>query len=175
MTSDPGADLVLRTLFGDLAELFGLSRPAGLCLAAVWRQAQPPCADDLVATLGLSRSNVSVALKELRGWSLVGTARIPGDRKEYLTAPPDPWDLLRLLIAGRQRLHVAPLLDRLLQGEADHGDIRLAALHEVLSKSAGALAALVTLGPDRLAERVGAIAESEGGKGGKPKKKKKKA
>ena len=87
---------------------------------------------DLVRTLGLSRSNVSNALKELRGWNLIGIARTPGDRKEYFTAPPDPWDLVGRLIAARQRHVVAPLLDRVMTAEAASADVRLAALHDVL-------------------------------------------
>ena len=104
----------LPDLFADVAQLFGLSRPAGQCFAAIWRAASAPCADDLVATLGLSRSNVSTALKELRGWNLIGLARAPGDRKDYFTAPIDPWDIFGRLMAARQRQVVAPILDRIV-------------------------------------------------------------
>src|SRR5690606_42036728 len=52
-------------IVAELGALCGISRPAGQCFAAIWRAAQPPCADDLTQALGLSRSNVSTALKEL--------------------------------------------------------------------------------------------------------------
>ena len=71
----PEAATLLATLFADVAQVFGLSRPAGQCFSAIWRAAAPPCADDLVAGLGLSRSNVSTALKELRGWGMISIVR----------------------------------------------------------------------------------------------------
>ncbi len=162
-------DQTVTGLFADLAQHFGLSRPAGQCFAAIWRAAQPPCADDLVAGLGLSRSNVSTALKELRGWGLVGIARSPGDRKEYFIAPSDPWELARLILAARQRQLIAPLLDRLLAAEEASGDVRLAVLHETLGQVSGMTEALIALAPADLAQRLNGLSET----GGKKKKKKK--
>ncbi len=54
MTSE--ADRALALLFADLAQKFGLSRPAGQCFAAIWRAAMTPSADDLTQICGLSRS-----------------------------------------------------------------------------------------------------------------------
>lgn len=163
-------DQTLPDLFADVAQFFGLSRPAGQCFAAIWRAASPPCADDLVATLGLSRSNISTALKELRGWNLIGVARTPGDRKEYFTAPPDPWDLVGRLVAARHRQVLAPILDRLVLAEAASADIRLAALHDVLRTVGSAFAALATAEGADLAARFSQL----GAPDGKPRKKKKK-
>ncbi|MEZ5885489.1 MAG: MarR family transcriptional regulator [Paracoccaceae bacterium] len=166
----PETDRALALLFADIADAFGLSRPAGQCFAAIWRAAQPPCADDLVAGLGLARSNVSTALKDLRGAGLVSVARTPGDRKEYFTAPVDPWELLRLLAAHRQRSLILPLLDRLMQAEAVTPDSRLAALHDTLSTASAAMAGLAGLDAVGFAKRIGALADPSE----KPKKKKKK-
>jgi DNA-binding transcriptional regulator GbsR (MarR family) len=55
--------LSLPLVLADMAPLLGLSRPAAQCLGAIWRAAQAPSAEDLVAQLGLSRSNVSVSVK----------------------------------------------------------------------------------------------------------------
>lgn len=163
-------------IVADLGALFGLSRPAGQCFAAIWRAAQPPCADDLTEALGLSRSNVSTALKELRDWGLISRARAPGDRKDYFTAPPDPWDLVRLLLTGRQRRAVAPLLDRLVAAEAGAPDARIAALHDTLATVSARMEALATLEPEVLATLFDADPRDEGERGpGKKKKKKKKA
>lgn len=109
----PASLPALPSIFGDFAAMFGLSRPAGQCFAAIWRQASSPCADDLVKSLGLSRSNVSTALKELRGWGLISVARVPGDRREFFVAPDDPWEVLRLIFAARQRRDFSVLADRL--------------------------------------------------------------
>lgn len=168
--AQPTPPPALTEIFADLAQVFGLSRPAGQCFAAIWRAASPPCADDLVAELGLARSNVSTALKELRSWNLIGAARAPGDRKDYFTAPTDAWDLLRLLVLARQRHLIAPLLDRLITAEAQAADSRLAALHEALVRAGAVVADLATLDQVEFAARLGAAAEDAP----RPKRKKKK-
>ncbi|MFN6951840.1 MAG: GbsR/MarR family transcriptional regulator [Albidovulum sp.] len=159
----------------ELGTLLGLSRPAGQCFAVIWRAARPPCADDLTAALGLSRSNVSTALKELRDWGLISRVRAPADRKDYFTAPPDPWEILRLLIGGWQRRAIAPLVDRLLAGAPSSGDGRASALHAALATVSSRLETLPSLG----AARLSAAFESRPGKDpanerGTPRKKKKK-
>lgn len=133
MTQDPLAELA--RLFSEIAPRFGLSRAAGACLAAIWRAAQAPSADELCATLGLSRSNVSVALKELRQAGLVQVARSPGARRDFFVADPDPWALLRGLIAERHRREIAPLLDQLSAFDRPDADPRLAALAEMATQA----------------------------------------
>lgn len=169
-TAQPTPPHALTEIFADLAQVFGLSRPAGQCFAAIWRAASPPCADDLVAELGLARSNVSTALKELRSWNLIGAARAPGDRKDYFTAPTDAWDLLRLLVLARQRHLITPLLDRLITAEAQGADSRLAALHEALERANAAIAVLASVNEAAFTRRLGATADDDA----RPKKKKKK-
>ncbi|MFM2356901.1 MAG: hypothetical protein RLZZ528_2637 [Pseudomonadota bacterium] len=157
-------------VFADLAGQFGLSRPAGRCLSAIWRAEPRPCADDLVAGLGLSRSNVSTALKELREWGLAAIHRDAGDRKEYYTAPADPWDLVAAMVAARRQRVTAPLLDRLLRIEARGGDVRAAALHETVSALDDWQERLGRLAPADFARALLATAPAAEGK----KKKKKK-
>lgn len=148
--------------FSEFGHLLGLSRPAGLCFAAIWRAAQAPCADDLTEGLGLSRSNVSTALKELRDWGLVARVRAPGDRKEYFAADPDPLTVLGAMMGAFQRRALAPAVDRLLAAE-ESGDARAAALHAALAPLSDRLAAFAALPVKDFA-----------GAGGKKKKKKRK-
>ncbi len=161
-------------ILADLAEAAGLSRPAGLCLGAIWRAAQAPCADDLVAGLGLSRSNVSTALKELRGWALVGIARAPGERREFFTAPADPWELIRLIMAGRRARLLTPILDRLMRAEAESetGDVRLAALYDALSTLDHAIDLLTRSDARDLSRAIAGL--GQGREQAKPTRKKKK-
>lgn len=164
------ADQTLAEIFGDIAQTFGLSRPAGQCFSRIWRAARPPCADDLVTSLGIARSNVSTALKELRGWNMISAARVPGDRKEYFTAPADPWEVLRLITGARQRQLVAPLMDRLLAAEAANPDARLAALHAALSSISDMLSTLAAQDSSHFARSFARLQ----GVDPKPQKKKKK-
>lgn len=168
MDSDPA----IVALISGLGASLGLSRPAGQCFAAIWRAAQAPCADDLVAGLGLSRSNVSTALKELRAWGLVAVARAPGDRKEYFVAPADPWVLAGRLIGERQRREVAPALDRLLALEGDGA--RRADLAGTLAEISAWMAALARLPPAELAAYMRALPEPGRAEAARKKKKKKK-
>jgi DNA-binding transcriptional regulator GbsR (MarR family) len=164
----------LASVCADIAALMGFSRPAGQCFAAIWRSARAPCADDLTAELGLSRSNVSTALKELRQAGLVSVARAPGVRKEYFIAPSDPWNVLRLLLAARRGRDIAPLLDRVLSAEAAVPDARFAALHETLSSIDKWMAALAR--PDSPALRSAfTLPTTDDRNAPKKKKKKKKA
>lgn len=138
MTSE--VDHALATIFGDLAQKFGLSKPAGHCFAAIWRAAMAPTADDLTEICGLSRSGVSVALKELRAWGLIDAARSPGNRRDFFVAPADPWELARRIIAERQRRDLAPALDRLQDIAADARAADLIALLEATSAFTSTLA-----------------------------------
>lgn len=165
----------LPRLFAEIAPRFGLSRPAGLCLGAIWRAAEAPSADDLVTSLGISRSNVSTALKELRGWGLIEVTRAFGTRRELFLAPSDPWALARQLIAERQRRDIAPVIDRLAALEAAGEDPRAADLRAAFEAGSDWLAALARHEPGELAQLMGASGGEFGflsAEGGKKKKKK---
>lgn len=158
--------------FSELAQLLGLTRPAGLCFAAIWRAAQAPCADDLTGMLGLSRSNVSTALKELRDWNLISRVRAPGDRKEYFAAEPDAWAILSTMLAAFQRRSLAPAVERLLAAESDSGgDARAAAFHAAAGAFSDRLASLAALPPADLAALAAHGAKGESGKKKKKKRK----
>ena len=144
----------LPRLFAEIAPRFGLSRPAGLCLGAIWRAAEAPSAEDLVTSLGISRSNVSTALKELRGWGLIEVTRAFGSRRELFLAPADPWALARQLIAERQRRDIAPVIDRLQALDAT-GDPRAADLMAAFEAGSEWMAALARHEPGELAQLMG--------------------
>lgn len=163
-TRDP-----IEAVFAEFAGRFGLSRPAGQCFAAIWRSAEAPCADDLVTRVGISRSNVSTALKELRLWGLVSVLRAPGDRKEYFTALADPWQILGTLMAERARRDIAPARDRL---EALEEDPRAADLAAMLDALGSWMEGLGHMDPASL--RAAVLGEEAGDTEKKKKKKKKK-
>lgn len=160
-----------KALFAELGTSLGLSRPAALCFAAIWRAAQAPNADDLVVRAGISRSNASTALKELRAWGLVAISRVPGDRREYFVAPDDPWALIRQVLAERQRRVLAPALDRLRDLVAADPDPALAELATALRAMADWQERLAQLDPGDLAALVSGASSPDAG-GAKKKKKK---
>ena len=148
------ADPNLSDIFGEIAPRFGLSRPAGRCFGAIWRAAQAPCAEDLVNLLGLSRSNISVALKELRDFGLIQSARTPGSRKEFFVAPADPWELARLFLADRARRVIGPARDQLAALQVSKTDPRADDLCALLDAAANHMGALARLEPAALASAI---------------------
>ncbi|WP_372839530.1 GbsR/MarR family transcriptional regulator [Phaeovulum sp.] len=127
----PRSDLV--AIFTDAAALFGISRPAGQCLATIWRAPNPPDADAIMAATGLSRSAVSTALKELRETGMVHAERLQGTRRDGYSAPENAWALLRQHLALRLRRDLMPLLDRLAALPADPGAVDLAKMLAAVS------------------------------------------
>ena len=154
MTAPAPSDLT--QLFADLASAFGLSRAAGQCLAAIWRAADTPSAEDLATGLGLSRSNVSVALKELRQAGLVQVSRKPGLRRDFFTADPNPWALLRAGLAERHRREIAPLVDRMTALAQSEDDARMQDLADMAGAASQWVSKLLRRDPTELMQTMGA-------------------
>lgn len=96
--------------FGEMGSRWGIARTVGQIYAVLFVSAIPLCADDLVDRLGLSRSNVSMGLKELQSWNLVRLQHLPGDRREFFSTPEDVWAIVRTLAAERKKREVDPTL-----------------------------------------------------------------
>ncbi len=71
--------------------------------------------DDIMAQLGISRSNVSMNVSRLIEWGLVRRAHRRGDRREYYEALTDIQEMFTLVAAQRKRREIDPLLNTLGQ------------------------------------------------------------
>src|SRR3546814_7020234 len=58
----------------------------------------------------LSRSNVSMGLKELQSCRLVKLVHQVGDRRDYFEAPQDVWEIFRILMEEKRRREIDPTL-----------------------------------------------------------------
>ena len=96
--------------FGEMGSRWGINRTVGQIYALLYVSPQPLCADEIVAALGISRSNVSMGLRELQAWSLVLLKHLPGDRRDFFTTPDDIWVILRTLAEERKKREVDPTL-----------------------------------------------------------------
>lgn len=101
--------------FGEMGSRWGINRTVGQIYALLYVSANPLHADNIVDALGLSRSNVSMGLKELQAWHLVRSQHLPDDRREYFSAPDDIWEIFRVLIRERRIREIDPTLS-LLRG-----------------------------------------------------------
>ena len=128
--------------FGEMGSRWGINRTVGQVYALLYVSPQPLCADDIVAALGISRSNVSMSLKELQAWNLVLLKHLPGDRRDYFTTPDDIWQILRTLAEERKKREVDPTLsvlrEILMQRPASeterHAQARMAEMHGLIER-----------------------------------------
>ncbi|MDM3869766.1 GbsR/MarR family transcriptional regulator [Porticoccus sp. W117] len=99
--------------FGEMGSRWGMNRTVSQIYALLMTSEQPLNADQIVETLGISRSNVSMGLKELQSWNLLRQHNIAGDRKDYYGTPDDIWEITRTLIEERRKREIDPTLSML--------------------------------------------------------------
>jgi DNA-binding transcriptional regulator GbsR (MarR family) len=131
------------THFGEMGSRWGINRTVGQIYALLYISPRPLNADEIAAALSFSRSNVSMGLKELDGWRLLRRSYLAGDRREYLRAPDDVWEIFRTLVEERRRREVEPTLsmlrDALLAAPASDSDAyaqkRMREMHDLIDMS----------------------------------------
>ncbi|MEQ8965777.1 MAG: GbsR/MarR family transcriptional regulator [Azospirillaceae bacterium] len=96
--------------FGEMGSRWGISRTVGQIYALLFVSPEPLNADQIREALGVSRSNVSMGLKELQGWNLVRLKHLPDDRRDYFTTPEDIWEIVRILAEERKKREIDPTL-----------------------------------------------------------------
>lgn len=99
--------------FGEMGGRWGINRTVGQIYALLFLSERPLNADEITEALGISRSNVSMGIKELEGWRLVKKRHLPGDRREYLEAPDDIWQIVRTLAEERRKREIDPTMSLL--------------------------------------------------------------
>lgn len=96
--------------FGEMGSRWGMNRTVSQIYALLMISEHPLNADQIVELLGVSRSNVSMGLKELQSWNLLRLHSIAGDRKDYYGTPEDIWEIARTLIEERRKREIDPTL-----------------------------------------------------------------
>lgn len=146
--------------FGEMGSRWGINRTVGQIYALLFVTEQQLNADDIGEKLGISRSNVSIGLKELQSWGLVRLTRIPGDRREYFGSLGDVWEIFRVVAAERRRREVAPTLSVLreaLMANAKTPDDKFAQermrqMHELVDLANNWFDDLQRLSPESMAQ-----------------------
>lgn len=110
--------------WGEMGTQWGVNRSVSQVHALLYLSDAPLPADAIVEALGLARSNVSTALKELQGYGIVRRVHVEGDRRDHFVAETDLWDMLLRIAAERKRREIDPTIA--LLGELAN---RLAADH----------------------------------------------
>ncbi len=96
--------------WGEMGSRWGINRSVAQVHALLYLSPEPLAADEIVETLSIARSNVSMSLKELQGWGLVKTAHVLGDRRDHFETLTDVWEMFEVIIEERRRREIAPTL-----------------------------------------------------------------
>lgn len=112
--------------WGEMGGQWGVNRSVSQIHALLYVSDQPLTAEEIAATLGIARSNVSTSIKELLAWDLIRRVPVRGDRREHFEAEADIWELVARIAAGRKAREIDPALAVLRTCMADienDGDI----------------------------------------------------
>lgn len=132
--------------WGEMGSQWGVNRSVGQVHAFLYLSDEPQTAEAIVDALGLARSNVSTALKELQGYAIVRRVHVEGDRRDHFVAETDLWDMLMRIVAERKRREIDPtvallgeLAARLAADKSapPHLRERVTRMHEFLSTLSG--------------------------------------
>jgi len=144
--------------FGEMGSRWGINRTVGQIYALLFISARALSADEITDRLGVSRSNVSMGLKELSSWRLVRLSHLPGDRRDYYSAPEDVWQIFKILAEERQRREIDPTLsmlrDAMLEtpgsAEEAHAQARMREMHDLIEQLTDWFAEVRKLSPETL-------------------------
>lgn len=101
--------------WGEMGTHWGANRSVAQVHALLYLSDQPLDAESICAALGLARSNVSNALKDLQGYGIVRRTHVANDRRDHFIAETDLWDLFMAIGAERKRREIDPTIAKLAE------------------------------------------------------------
>jgi DNA-binding transcriptional regulator GbsR (MarR family) len=105
--------------WGEMGTRWGINRTVAQIHALLFLSPRPLNAEEIAASLGVARSNVSTSLRELQGWGIVRVAHILGDRRDHFESLKDVWEMFRIIVDQRHKREAAPTLAMLRDAVAD--------------------------------------------------------
>ena len=96
--------------WGEMGTQWGVNRSVAQVHALLYLSDRPLHAEEICEALGLARSNVSNALKELQSYDIVRRTHVMGDRRDHFVAETEPWELLMKIAAERKRREIDPTI-----------------------------------------------------------------
>ena len=132
--------------WGEMGSHWGVNRSVSQVHALLYLSDRPLHAEEICDALGLARSNVSTALKELQGYGIVRRTHIQGDRRDHFVAETDLWDMLMKITVERKKREIDPTIQMLsdLTDQMDRRDDvpehlreRIGRMHEFMGTLTG--------------------------------------
>jgi DNA-binding transcriptional regulator GbsR (MarR family) len=143
--------------WGEMGTRWGVNRTVAQVHALLYLAGRPLTAEEIGATLGVARSNVSTSLRELRRWGLVRVVHVMGDRREHFQTHDDVWAMFRLVLEERKRREIDPTIGMLRDAVAELGAggdpetrRRLGQMLDFFETADAAFAQIVRTSPDAL-------------------------
>ena len=99
--------------WGEMGSQWGVNRSVSQVHALLYLSKDPMHAEDICETLGLARSNISTALKELQSYGIVSRTHLIGDRRDHFEAELDLWDMLMKIVVERKKREIDPTIQTL--------------------------------------------------------------
>ena len=94
--------------WGEMGTQWGVNRSVAQVHALLYLSDRPLHAEEIVDQLGLARSNVSTAVRELQSYGIVRRVHVEGDRRDHFAAETDLWEMLMRITAERKRREINP-------------------------------------------------------------------
>lgn len=159
---DPEARELLIDALGRQSAFWGVGKVTGQLYAVLYLSREPLSLGELAGALGVTKGNVSVAMKTLAQLGMVRRSVRAGDRRVFFEAEPDFWLIARRVLERRSKPEFDESFRLVEQGaraaaalppgpERDFAVARLAALQGFYSELDTIVAAVLRLDPRRLA------------------------
>jgi DNA-binding transcriptional regulator GbsR (MarR family) len=101
-----------------MASLFSFSPSTARVCGLLITTGEPICLAEISTHLGLSRGNVSMCLKELRGWGVVQRVPRAGERREFYESRGDLFEQTLAIARERKRREFDPVIGSALESLA---------------------------------------------------------
>lgn len=114
--------------WGTLGSHWGINRTMAQIHSLLLVTKAPLCAEEIMATLQISRGNANMNLRALIDWGLVRKEHKSGERKEFFVAEKEIWEVARRVTAERKKREIEPVirvLEEVSKVEGDENDPEL--------------------------------------------------
>jgi len=101
--------------WGEMGNHWGVNRSVAQVHALLYLSDRPLQAEEITTDLGLARSNISNALKELQSYAIVRRVHVEGDRRDHFVAETDLWDMLLKISSERKKREIDPTIRMLAE------------------------------------------------------------
>ena len=99
--------------WGEMGTRWGINRTVAQIHALLFISKKPLPAEDIAATLGIARSNVSNSLRELQNWGIIRVVHIMGDRRDHFESMKDVFEMFRAISRERKKREIDPTISLL--------------------------------------------------------------